>query len=132
MKTVLAVAVLLVFSFEVSAITLTVSGGGFDGIVGAKQFRDGSYDVSVGAASINTDHGAVSINARHITRTAVEGNGTIRERSYRGLCVRNPCRTPWRIRWAHKRAGPEWSTNVRTLRQLSGHHTENHWYGDIR
>ena len=46
---VLAVAVLLVFSFEVSANTFTVSGGGFDGIVGAKQFQDGNYDVSVAA-----------------------------------------------------------------------------------
>ena len=74
---VLAVAVLLVFSFEVSANTFTVSGGGFDGIIGAEQLRDGSYDVSVGAASIETDHGAVSINARHITRPKVDGSGTI-------------------------------------------------------
>jgi hypothetical protein len=97
MKTVLAVAVLLVFSFEVSAITLTVSGGGFDGIVGAKQFRDGSYDVSVGAASIDTDHGAVSINARHITRTAVDGSGTIE----RGLMEVSVLGTPVGLRGAY-------------------------------
>ena len=42
---VLAVAVLLVFSFEVSANTFTVSGGGFDGIIGAERIcrGQGSY-----------------------------------------------------------------------------------------
>lgn len=91
---VLAVAVLLVFSFEVSANTFTVSGGGFDGIIGAKQLRDGSYDVSVAAASIKTNHGAVSINARHITRTAVDGSGTIE----RGLMEVSVLGTPVGLR----------------------------------